>query len=721
MDSRCVRLLTVLLMGGTALGTLAPAFAAEVETVVVTAEKRSQDIQSVPASISALSAEDIKNAGITRFQDFAATLPNVYIDERNLRTTAISIRGIVSETNNPGIDQAVGVFVDGVYMGRPTTINTSLADIDRVEVIRGPQGTLYGKNTIAGAINVITALPGDAFDARATVDGGDYGYFLGTVSAGGPISDTVGGRISGTYERRDGFVKNTVTGTSLDDVNSLSARAAFTYKPADDLEFILRGDIAKDRTNSGAYDVLNNGALAGSPLADSNPNDRKIAENLDTVQNRDVWGTSLEANWSPGFGTLTSITAYRGFEWRNFADNDYTVLDLESSGINERQTQFSEELRFASPTGEALEYIVGLYYFNQQLDTDALATAGPDLAALIPGYPYTNPEDITITGNVGTREFSVFGQLTYNVTDALSVTAGLRYADEHKTLIHSEIADPFQILAQTQAVRAIKMPESNLSPSANVAYKIDDDLRVYASYGRGFKSGGFNAFSVTPTDDARYKPEQVDSYEVGVKSEWFDRKLLFDVSAFHMDYRNLQVNQLLNVGGLPQFVTSNAAKAVSQGVETQVTAQPYDWLGLTLGYGYLDAHFSDYRHATPADDDYTDNRLVKAPGHTLSLASQIQAPITSGLDFTWHTELTYRSRYFFDTANQYDQGPLTLVNMRIGLADSDGQWEATLWARNLFDTEYAIDRTAGAIVPGQVIQALGAPRTVGIEIRTKFW
>ena len=683
--------------------------------IVVTAQRRSQSLQDAAVSISALTAQTIQNAGIGRLEDVTSTLPNVYIGPRDLRTTAISIRGISADLNNPGLDQSVGVYVDGVYQGRAATINSNLFDLERIEVLRGPQGTLYGRNTVAGAVNILTRRP----DADARLSGslsyGNDDAVRANAAASGPITDKLYIGISGSLDRRDGLVENRATHTRLDDIDGLGGRVTLVYDPGSTWDLALRGDIARDRTHSGAIDIYNNGAFSGTPFADANPDDRVVAQSTDTTQSRDVYGGSAELNWRLGGGTVTAITALRGYKWNNIQDNDYTVLDLLDTGINERQTQFSQELRFASSIAHRFSYVAGLYYYHQKLDTDSLVIIGPDLGV------YPSRTNATIHADVGTDSYAAFGRATYRFTDTLSFSGGLRYTHERKVLDFAQNGDPFGVIASTIAPRAITRSEGRLSPSASLEWRPAPKLLAYATFSQGYKSGGFNVFSVTATDNAEYRPESVNNYELGLKSEFLDSRLRVNIAAFYMDYTDLQQNQLISTGGgIARFQTSNAASAHSKGAEIEITARPVGQLQLTASYGYTDAAFASFPNATAAGADYTGHRLPLAPRSTLSGAAEWIRPLGGTLQLFVRGEASYRSRIYFASDNLYSDGGLTLINARIGVGPESGAWRLSAWARNLTDKTYVINRFAGAVVPGQVAQALGTPRTYGGELLFKF-
>jgi iron complex outermembrane recepter protein len=693
----------------------AAAASSQVDEVVVTAQRRETKLQETPISISAITAATLTNAGITRVEDFGRMLPNVYIDDRNLRGQNIAIRGISADLNNPGLDQGVGIFIDGVYLGRATVGNSNLFDLERVEVLRGPQGTLYGKNTIAGAINYITRKPTNQFEAQGDLTYGNYNAVTGNAVISGPIiADKLFASIGGSIDQRDGLIKNLTTGTRLDDRNGQSGRIELVAKPTDSLEMIFRADVSRDRTHSGANEVIDNGPFTGSPLEEPRPETRTVRQNRDTVQNRDSWGVSGEINWHTAAGTLTSLTAYRAFKWYNLADNDYTDLDILASGITEKQNQFSQELRFASNASGPFDYVVGAYYFHQHLDTDSQAIVGPDLGV----YPDVVVADII--GLLDTDSYAGFAHGEYHFNNQLSLAAGVRYTHEDKTVVQSQIGDPYGLLLATQAARRISRSEGAASPSVSLNYKATPNLFLYFTYSQGYKSGGFNVFSITPTDNAEYKPEHVYNYEAGLKSEFFDHRLRVDASVYYMDYQNLQENQLILVGGLSQFQTSNAAKARSLGFELQVDARPTREITLSATYGYDDATFQSFKHATSTDDDYTGNTLPRAPKHNASVAAELDHRLTDSLTLFARVDASYRSKVYFGIDNALTQDALTLVNARVGLQSPSGRWGVYLWGRNLGDVNYAIDKEFGAIVPGQVIESIAAPRTFGVEIRARY-
>ena len=686
-----------------------------VEEVIVTAEHRETNIQTTPISITAITAAGLADAGVKRVEDFANLLPNVYIDDRNLRGQNIAIRGISADLNNPGLDQGVGVFIDGVYLGRATSANTNLFDLERVEVLRGPQGTLYGKNAIAGAINYITRKPGDTAYAEGDISYGNYAAVSGSAMVSGPIiAGKLFASLGGSIDQRRGLITNLATGRRDDDRNGQGARLVVVGLPADNLELILRADVSRDRTHSGSIQVVDNGPFTGSPLAQPDPATRTVAQNRDPVSDRDTGGVSAEINWKIGGGKLTSLTAYRYSNWHNLADNDYTVLNMLSSGIREDQKQVSQEIRYASPVMGPFDYVVGAYYFHQDLNTDSTAIVGPDLGV----YPTEVTGDIF--ADLKTDSYAAFAHGTWRFNDTLSMTGGVRFTREDKTVVQRQNGDPLQLLLATQAARSISRSENNVSPTVSLNYKPNENLFLYLTFSQGYKSGGYNVFSITPTDNAEYTPEHVNNYEGGFKSEFLDHRVQLDVSAYYLDYRNLQASQLLLINGLSVFQTSNAARARSVGAEVSLVARASRDLTLSATYGYDDALFGSYPNATSTGADYTGHRLPRAPKSNASFAAQYEHSVTNTLSLFARGEVSYRSKIFFSADNAFSQGDVTLINARIGLQSQGGRWGAYLWVRNLGNVNYAIDKEFGAIVPGQTVESIAAPRTFGVELRGRY-
>jgi iron complex outermembrane receptor protein len=706
------------------------------ETVVVTAQKKAENAQDVPISISVFGADALEASGVTRLADFIAQAPNVYINfNDSIRATAISVRGILSDPNSVGIDPSVGVYVDGVYMARPTTVNTAMYDLERVEVLRGPQGTIFGKNTIGGAMSFVSKLPTDQAEVSLGLDYGNFNAATVTLIGNTPkIGDSLAIRGAVQYQQRDGLLEN-LAGPDNNDVNNINARISALYDVSDTLSLILRADAARDRTHDGANEILVPSPLyARAPFnspQDVNPWDRVINDSPSAFQDRDLWGISAEANWRVSGGTFTSITAYRAFDWNNFQSSNKSAFDIFGTGIKEDQSQLSQELRFAGNAGDRLNYLLGVYYDQQEMDAEAWARVGKDVFAVF-GLPLgSNPTPGVGYIDIGleSESYAGFGQLEVRATDRLKLIAGLRYTSEEKSISHQLFADPTgQFVPNTPRVTDSRTDEE-ATWLTSATWSFSDDVVGYVTYSHGFKSGGYNAFSFSLLQAdgtlAEFDPEYVDNYEVGVKTTLLDGRLRLNADVFYMDYQDLQVNQLIqNAQGIINYQTSNAAKAISKGGELEIMARLAAGLDVTLGYGYTDASYDSFRGATPAGADFSGNTLPQSPKHSLSATTQYLYPVSEQWNFLGRAEYTYRSERYSDAANspQIMGDSYGLVNLRLGVEEASGGMSLTLWARNLLDKDYAVVRGFGssAFAPGAIGQSVGNERMYGIEYRYRW-
>lgn len=709
---------------------------AALDEILVTAQRRVENVQEVPISMSVFGAADLEDGGVRRIEDFIGQVPNVYINfNSSIRATAISMRGIISDPNSVGIDPAVGVYVDGVYMGRPTTVNVGLHDLERVEVLRGPQGTLFGYNTIAGVMSFVSRLPGDEPEFAVTAGVGNLNARTASVVGNLPIAPgRVAVRGAMQYEKRDGFLRN-LAGPDNNDADNLNGRIALSFTPSDELSLVFRADAARDRTRLGGVEVwVPSPLFAGEPFNtphDLDPWDRVINDSRSSFQDRDVFGTSVEVNWDVGPGTLTSITAYREFDWNNFQTTDKSPFDIFGTGITEDQDQFSQELRFAGTAGERIDYVVGALYFTQTMKAEAYADVGADAFSPFGAPLGGNPAPGTGFIDIRTRAESMaaFAQVDWRMTDALQATLGVRYTAEDKSINHQLFGEPTGTFVPSVPLNRFERSDREPSWRAGLQYFVNDDVMAYASYSRGFKAGGYNAFAFqivqpdgTPAD---FEPEFVDNYEIGLKTLLADGRVRFNATAFFMDYRDLQVNQLIpNAQGVIDFQTSNAATAETRGIEIEVAARLMAGLDLTVGYGYTDAKFKRFPGATPGGDDFGGNRLAQSPRQSLGATLQYRYGLTGDWDLMARGEYTHRGRRFSDAANSpaLEVPAHDLVNVRLGLERSDGTLAAWLWSRNLFDKDYANSRFFGspAFAPGAIFQNIGIERTWGLEVSYRW-
>lgn len=700
-------------VSGMALSTMMPLgidAAAQSEAVsdeiVVTARYREESLQEVPIAITTVSGDQLERVTAVSLKDIRFLVPSLHYQDRSALQTELTIRGVGGDARNIGLESGVGLYIDGVYAGRTAAYNLDLADVAQIEVLRGPQGTLYGKNTTGGAINITTKKPTEELSAFATASYGNYDAvrFKGTIS--GAISDKVYGKLVVATWDRDGYLKNLFNGQKLQSEQRRAALAQLRFVPSDNFEVVLSGDVTFDDQDT----ILNQ---LGSPAGFGAPyfsTDRFVV-NTDQANSteRDMYGASLSATYSLDSGhTLTSITSYRDLEITVFSDIDQTPLDIFRSGpFTDNSEQITQELRLASPGDQFLDYVAGIYYYRQ----DANATRNI----------YQNGGPIFFTdGPVDTRSFAGFINATANFTDKLSLNGGVRVTYEKKEGSYIQVS-PVGVLNKDIPELRVSVTEPSWSASLN--YRWTDSVSTYVSASNGFKSGGFNVDPLaTPApltaDEITFLPEFVTTYEFGFKSEFLEGKARLSGAVFYTDYKDRQVPQFEFVGGVPTVITRNAGEAEVKGFEVEFAAVPSDWFQFYGGISYLDGEYTKFAGATTGGADYTGNVTEKTPKWNVNLGAELRAPVGS-------SELVVAPQFAYlgETFLQPDNGPFNVedgfivFNVRAGVEFNDGAYGLYFWGKNLTDSVYKeFARQFGG--SDQVLY--GEPRTYGVEISAKF-
>lgn len=697
---------------------------AALEEVVVTARKRVENIQDVPVSITAVGAAEINERGSVRVRDLAASIPNfVFTGPQDSSAPQITVRGIQSQARvNVGFDSGTGVYVDGVVQGRPIGFNQELLDVERVEFLRGPQGTLFGKNSISGAISVTTRRPSEEFTGEVRAEVGGDGLLGGNVYVSGPLSDRVLFSASAFRRQRDGYVDNVATGRKVDDEDAVGARAKLLFKATDDLEFTLAGDFVNDNaTTTSARALSGYGAV---------PKAYQVNVDVPTLASRDLGGVSLTVDWKVGGGTLTSISSYGQMARDRTNDTDAGPLDVVSSKLTNDQDQFTQEIRFTSGTAGAVSYIAGLYYFRQDIDSFAQSCFGRITG--VPGFLRGACGDTS--GNITTTSKAVFANADWRMSDALTLTGGIRYTDEEKELDYLQNGFPFGV-APTLPRQQDRLTDNDISPTASLLWKATPSVNIYGTVSRGFKSGGWNldnitSNSITRFSQLRFTAESAWNYELGAKTTWLDNRLTFNAALYRIKYEDLQAVQLQQVlggGGAVVAVVSNAANARSQGAELELVARPSDNLLLTAGIGYSDAEYTDYvdRTSGGAALDFSGNRLDNAPKWTRNASIQYTLP-AGALRWRFRGDWNMRSDYYFGRENLQTQrlAGWNTTNVQIGVGDAGQRWEVVAFADNVTDREYIVAKGAGGFpFPGVGTSdtvTYGTPRQYGVRASLRF-
>jgi iron complex outermembrane receptor protein len=844
---------------------------AQIEEVVVTAQKRAEDVQDVPISISTFSGTFMEDSGIDTLQDLGAYTPNLSLAQSSsVINQRIIMRGVGSVGDN-AVEPSVAVFIDGVYYPRSGSVVGTLTDIELVEVLRGPQGTLFGRNASMGALNIRTRAPTDEFEGMIRGSIGSFDTHRVSGYVGGGMTDNLAGRLSFHHTNRGGFGRNLFpdpdNSAEFGDWNDVSVRGKLYFTPRSDLDITLTVDYGNVKNESGVIEVKDDTvipAYAGiisavlsptGPFAPTGPIP-DMTDGYDFKVNQDhrdrgddrQWGISGDISWDVGNHTIRSITAFR--DWKN--DTFESALRLPADLLNRVSTfeaeTISQELQLISEPGRRFEYVAGLYFYHEKYAIDQRFDLGADFcspavgnvltaryaqsviplfaagiaptlnligqaalaptiaAAIISGAITTSaqlqfvfglpapiadgiiaaaplnaptfggagaatcaasPQTAAIDGRFrqDLTSISLFGQLTFNVSDDLRLTGGLRWTSDDKEGSFSQAINnpvvgpglptnpfnPFGLsLRAPENAPNLDFDDDELTWMANVSYHVTDDIMLFGTASTGFKSGGFNSEGtnrVLALNERVFNSETVDNYEIGVKSIWFSNRLVANLTFFQTEISDFQDRQFDGVN----FIVQNAGELTQRGFELDMQARPIDQFFAVLGISYLDSEFDRFPNATnlpfivaaaqaagvdPPPLDLKGQRNHFSPKWQLSLVGEWSDAIPR-TNLSWFLRGEYQ---YIDDQNlgaetnnnpQSIQKSYDLVNSRFGIRGPGDRWEISAFVRNAFDTEYCqlvfnqpIGTTLGLVDPatlgGMQRCVLGIPRTWGIEAAYRF-
>ena len=769
---RLKRLPLALLLAGSAswlpsqaAETSAPAHKGEsasgqLETVTVTARRRTESAQEVPTPMSVVGGQALESQRVYRIQDLQQLVPSVNVAYMHARQSSVSIRGLGNNPASDGLEGSVGLYIDNVYLGRPGMAVFDLMDIEQLEVLRGPQGTLFGKNTTAGVINISTRAPSFTPERSIETSVGEDGYFQTKGTISGPLNDELAGRFSAYRTRSDGDIQNQYNGHDLNGGSRQGFRGQLLYKPNEAFNLRWIGDYNEEDSSAGTRVLYSTGpTINGTNLYQSradaagatlvNGSHRKV--NLDNDQRVTVFqgGTSLEANWTlPSDFTLTSVSAYR---WWNFTPRNDDGLNVPASynaGVSVEDKQWSQEFRLASPTGGFFDYVVGAYYFGSDLDNKSFAYYGPQ-ADIWNGTPAGALSNVSSVGNghIRTDSFALFAQGTWHLTERLDFTAGLRGTYEEKSASVSRNA-PLGGATVTGAAATARrgragaydsgdLNQYSTSPSGllNLSYRFSDDLLGYATLSHGEKSGGVNlAVGSAPTagaDSLLIGTERANNAELGFKSTLWDRRLQLNANLFWTQVNGYQTNAY-DYGNRVQYLT-NAGSVRSRGVELESTLVPIRGLTLNINGSFNDVRYLSYKDApcppevslrpgAPASCDLSGHPVVGASKWIANANGEYKWNLDNGLEPYVTASYAYRSKAV-GTVEDSDYGQIpgyAVVNLSTGLRGDfqQGQWDVSLWLKNAFDKTYYTTLWTGG--NGGYEGLLGTPRTLGVTGRYDF-
>lgn len=680
------------------------------EEIVVTAQKRAESLQDTPISIAAMTAADLENRGIYDINDLRTEVPALQVAPHpNSATTArVFIRGVGNNDDQITTDPSVAVYLDGVYIARNQGLSAEVAELERIEVLRGPQGSLYGRNATGGAINYITKAPDlGEFGFKQSLAYGNYDQFRSRTRLNIPVGDTLAVELGYLHSQKNGYVKNLGNGSKrFGDQRRDAYRAAVLWQPTDTLEVRYSydrsdmGDIPSFIAQVPFYPQKGNRPTEGSPF------ERNLHANDVTAQ-----GHNLTASWDASNNlTVKSITGYRKLSVETAQDYLTGALGpfpIIETAFDQDQKQFSQEFQLIGDAlDDRLNFVLGAYYFDESADSF-------DFSAIV-GQPRLDRMVL-----IDNKAYALYGQATVRpaFAEGLYVTPSLRWSRDERKATMDQVLVPAigapTVLPQGHGDQT----NSNVSPGLVIGYDVNDNANVYAKWSRGYKTGGFNvrASSIQRFNEG-FGEETLDAYEIGLKSSWLDNRLRLNVAAFVSKYKDMQTNMQISTAVTDTF---NAGKATIKGVEVDLTARPAPGLTMSVNYAYLDGSFDEI--LDPSGNDIAHRySFIEAPKHTMALSAQYQFPETPIGTLTAYADYFFQSKKHTATIDsRYIVGDYGLLDVRLTLADIPvgvGNWRLSAYGKNLTDKEYYVFH-GNAGLPGAFY---GEPRTYGLELTFEY-
>jgi iron complex outermembrane recepter protein len=762
------------------------------EGIVVSARRRDESAQDIPIAVSVVGGEHIDNTGSFNVGRLTQLTPTLQFYSSNPRNSGVNIRGIGIPfgLTNDGIEQGVGIYVDDVYYSRVASATFDFLDVAQIEVLRGPQGTLYGKNTTAGAINISTRQPTFTFEGRAELTIGNLGFKQLKAAISGPLSDTLAARVAVSGTSRNGTVYNVVTGNRINEQDNLGIRGQLLWQPKDGLDVSIAGDFntqnpeccaqiyvgtgATQRAVARQYAALT--AAQGYAVPSTNAFDRITDVDANLNAGNKIGGAALKVKWDLGAGTLTSVTAWRFWNWKPSNDRDFTGLPITTRSENpSQQDQWTQEFRY-SQSGDNFDFLIGAFAYSQKIRTQGLQVQGPAASRwLLTGALALDPtvlNGLTARNDIRLDNSSaaLFGQLSWKVTDALTIQPGVRLNYDKKDGLYDSVvtngagqlvtfasADP-RIVAQRGVLAPqrfeAKFNDWNFSYDLTASYKVTPDVLAYATYAKSFKSGGINLNGV-PNDAAgnpllvaaTVKPENVDHFEAGLKTQFWDSKITFNLSAFRTDVGNYQALVTNGQLGVLRGYLANADKVRTQGLEWDFSVRPSERFNAYLNGAYTDAKYRRFVDApcppelsgggtgtpiaapgvpgnSPANCDISGQVLPGISKWSFSYGAEANTPLTLfGKDgqLYFGADGSYRTYFSSNPSPSIYTGVdgYALTNLRAGFRTEDGL-NFFLWARNVFDVDYFEQLAVPSGNTGLIVGSPGDPQTYGLTIKAEF-
>ncbi|MEJ6008458.1 TonB-dependent receptor [Novosphingobium aquae] len=777
------------------------------DVIIVTARRRQETAQAVPLAISVIRGDSIESTGNFNVTKLPQLAPTLQVYTSNPRNTSVNIRGlgVPFGLTSDGFEQGVGIYVDDVYNSRVAAATFDFLDVQQVEVLRGPQGTLYGKNTTAGAINITTNQPTFEFEGRAELTLGNLDYKQAKAAISGPLSDTVAARIAIASTSRRGTIYNVTTKRWINEQDNIGLRGQLLFKPSEDLSITLSGDYSRQdayccgtsfvrvgptqRALSRQYDALVAAINAATPGRNYAVPSRNVYDRLTDIDaplqaGNIIGGASARVKWNVGAGTFTSITAWRFWDWKPQNDRDFSGLSIVSASNNpSQQDQYSQEFRY-NYEGDKLDFVVGLFGFKQRIDTQGLERQGSDASRWsLTGAQAADPSILSgLTANntqyLKSDSAALYGQASYKLTDALTIQPGLRLNYDKKEGFYQRVVTTGAgtVISCTPAPAAgtalaaqcgVYQPQTtspkaskwNFSYDINVNYKVAPDVLVYATYAKSFKTLGINqnglpltTANVPDLTASTVKPESVNHFEVGIKTQFWDRRATFNLSAFLTEIRDFQATVNGGQFGTVRGYLANAEKVRSAGIEADFKIRPSDRFTAYANAAYTDAKYVKFSNA-PCPPELSGGTFVAADGSQTSGPAGVpgslsprscnisgqQLPGVSKFAFSYGAELNQPANLLGKEGQVYlgvdgnyrsdwnsNASPsiytkvegYALTNFRAGFR-GDG-FDVFGWVRNAFDVEYIDLLQVAPGNTGLIAGTAGDQRTWGGTIKFSF-
>jgi iron complex outermembrane receptor protein len=705
------------------------------EEVIITAQRRSTDLQTTASAVSAYSGSDLTDRSITNIESLGQFNPSMdvalYQGEAQVYIRGIGYSGIIG-----GTDSSTAMHINGVYMSRSSAAAPGFFDVDRIEVVRGPQGTLYGRNATSGSVNIITKGPTEEFSAEASITVGNFNAYKTFAAISGPLGDSgVRARLAVQKENHDGYTtlirpvndplglgQATGEAESKDDV---TLRLSLEANPIDTLELSLVGDYYEADDSQSVWLYLNRGTatnpffqnyLAQNGGALPEPKSRRFGSDLEHQNKPVIWGLTAKADWDIGDYNLTSITAYKKTNPLNRNDLDTTAAFGVDQLREEDHTQFSQEFQLSSPEGEVFEWIVGLYYFEEENDVrNEYFLPFADEQFGLPSDPVCCL--LQLNGFAETEAFAVFGEISYQISENVDVIIGGRYGNETRGGKNTVAFKNF-IPGLLDNFATFEDESFNaFTPKIGLNYTVNDDIFVYTSISKGFKSGGFNigSYQNTPFD-----PEEIWAYEAGLKADLLDQRLRLNSAIFFYDYTDLQIQDV----EAKNTIVRNAANAEITGLELEGTLIVTNNLTMNFGFTYLDAIFVDAMLIDPKNQsvgvqDLSGFLLPRAPEYKVVYGIEYGIMLKNSDHITLRTDWSWQDDTYFSSFNTAELGQESYqwFKARATYENAKGNLKVSLFIDNITDEEVATNGTYnGDIIDSTVTGSLAPPRLYGLEI-----